>query len=307
MREIRLKASDVLSDEDARAFAGKMLKEGEGYTALVSGEDTTVYKPDGSVLVIYLSQAVPRAICETAWTNLREAASPTNNRGMAGGEIDEHLNPDFIADGSTRARKMKKDGTISKTTRARTVRSGVVGYYDRNSRFPYCRMTAWCLANPEKFLASVPYIVAVNDVFRRHAPEQYAAQHRAIKKANPDFYINDTVFSTVTVNKNWQTAVHQDAGDFRGGLGVMSALCAGDYKGCYTVFPQYGVAIDLRTGDIGLGDVHEWHGNTPFHGALRGSFERITCVFYMRAKIAQCLSYAEELERVANRKVGDKL
>ena len=36
------------------------------------------------------------------------------------------------------------------------------------------------------------------------------------------------------------------------------------YEGCYTGFPQYGVAVDVRTGDFLAMDVHQWHCNTEF-------------------------------------------
>lgn len=52
----------------------------------------------------------------------------------------------------------------------------------------------------------------------------------------------------------------------------------------------------MNDGDVLLADVHEWHGNTPLV-PTRWPYERISFVFYYRAKMLECGSAAEELER----------
>ena len=139
-------------------------------------------------------------------------------------------------------------------------------------------------------------IESVDQVFAKEMPDRYQAQREIIEKTSGDFYINGTVFTTITVNKNWQTAVHKDAGDYAPGFGVMTVFWAGKGDGCYFCYPRYGIAVRARTGDVVLSDVHEWHGNTPFHG-LPGRYERLSCVFYYRAKMVNCGSADEELAR----------
>jgi hypothetical protein len=167
---------------------------------------------------------------------------------------------------------------------------------DRDGRTPYCRQTAESLKNPARFRRARPFIQAVDRVFAETLPKPYAAQKAAIDSTHPDFKIRDTAFTTVTVNKNWQTAVHQDDGDFAAGFGVMSVLDVGDYDGGYLVFPKYRVGVDMRRGGVCLADVHEFHGNTPILGNEE-EYVRLSLVFYMREGMTECGSALEESQR----------
>ena len=72
------------------------------------------------------------------------------------------------------------------------------------------------------------------------------------------------------------------------------------------MFPQYRIAADLHHGDLILMDAHEWHGNTKLTCACGKApngpcdncgAERISIVSYMREKLAECGSPAEEQRR----------
>lgn len=301
---IRLSEADCLPEPEADALAGTLLDD-RHYARLVR-EDATVIKPDGTPLLVFRRNALPAAACEAAYRSLRVAARKTDNRGIAAGSIDGDVTRKVAVGAKSKARfrPVKRDGTVSNTDYAgRAVESGVVGYFDRYERFPYCRLTAFNLERPEQFSAAMPFIRAVDAVFARECPDRYAAQRAVIGRTHPDFVIHGTAFTTITVNRNWQTAVHKDAGDYRPGFGVLSVLQAGRYTGGYLVFPRYRVAVDIRSRDVLLADVHEWHGNTPIVGPP-GRFERISCVFYYRENMHRCGSAAEELERAKNRKPG---
>lgn len=292
----------ALTDEETRALAGKLLDE-DSYDLLVNDEDTMVLKEDGSPLLVYLKGVLPSGICKQAYDNLRNAAIATDNRGMAAGDdftektinsVRPHSGFERKGD-STRYKLIKKDGTVSNQTRAKIVNSGIVGYFEGNPRFPYCRLTAYNINHPTRFANAMPLIRKVNDVFKDNLPERYAAQEAVINQTSEDFYISETVFSTITVNLNWQTAVHTDKGDYAPGFGVLTALRAGKYTGGYFVLPKYRIGCDMQTGDVMLADVHEWHGNTPI--VPQGRFERISLVFYYREKIQHCDTAEEELEK----------
>ena len=106
-------------------------------------------------------------------------------------------------------------------------------------------------------------------------PDRHQVQ---LSRANrtPDFQIPETAFSTMTVNYNYQSANHKDAGDLDEGFGNLIVLerdqCVKDsisssgaatrYEGGLLGFPQYGVALDVRQGDFCAVNVHEWHCNT---------------------------------------------
>jgi len=293
MRRINLKYK--MSDEEAEKLLGKKLDE-DSYDYLVS-EDCKVYRPDGKLLAVYRKDIIPLDVCRAAHKNLRDAATSSNNRGISAGEIDESkIKKEVGTKSKFRFKALLKDGRLSRTTHANPVNSGIIGYFDRYPRIPYCRLTAFNLKNPKRFARSLPFIKAVNQVFKENVPDRYKVQAELIGKTSKDFFIKDTAFTTLTVNRNWQTAVHQDIGDLKEGFGVMSALRKGHYEGCYLVFPQFRVAFDMQTGGVLLADVHQYHGNTPFKGKA-GRYERVSCVFYYREKMKDCGSAKEELER----------
>jgi len=273
-------------------------------------EDAAVYKPDGTLLFKLVKGVVPLPLCRTAWENLREAAVATENRGAAAGEVEWSTGgmaggpvlldgkPVMAVPGSKkRFRRVLKDGSLSGTSVTASAQSGIVGYFDRYPRIPYCRLTAYAMNYPERFAAAQPFFRALDAVFAREVPDRYRAQQEAISRTHPDFTIHGTVFTTVTVNRNFRTAVHKDDGDLKAGFGLMTVLEAGRYEGGYLVFPAFRVAADVRTGDVLLSDVHEYHGNTPLKGRP-GHWERISCVLYYRERMMECGSAAEELERV---------
>lgn len=293
-------AHKVLSDEEAAKLAGTKLDD-TSYDAarLITREDADVFDAEtGNLLIRFRTQVLPHAHCARAFAALRSAATKTDNRGMAGGIIPEL--------GKTRFRPVRKsDGKVSKQNQAVTVNSGIVGYYDghNNPRIPYCRQTAWTMKNPEKFAEALPLIQFISGLFELLASDRHQAQQEIANKTAPDWVIPETVFTTVTVNKNFQTAVHQDAGDYAPGFGVMTAFRAGEYYGGILVFPQYRVAVDMRNTDLLLADVHQWHGNTAMQTVDPARpFERVSLVLYFREKIADCLPIADEIERARTKK-----
>lgn len=309
MKIIRL--TTCLPDEEVDKLGGTHLPE-NCYDHLLQ-EDAEVYKPDGTLLLKFRKGILPLDLCQRSYESVRSAATPNENRGMAGGILTEEKAKELgmVKTGGTsgrgkgvRAKRINSDGTISNTSVAIPVLSGVMGSMDRNARFPYCRTTAWNNANPEKFAKAMPLIQRISDVFKNEVPDRWKAQKDRCDKTAEEWVIPNTVFTTITVNKNWQTAVHKDQGDLAEGFGVMSAFSAGGYKGCYLVFPKYRVAADMRTGDVILCDVHEWHGNTPLVPQEGKPHERISCVFYYRENMLKCGTAKEELDNVKKRVRG---
>lgn len=293
MNVLHLTEEDCLTDEQADLLMGQLLTE-ESYRILVR-EDTDVYKPDGSLLLRFRRKVVPLGLCRLARQTFEKAAQFTENRGIAAG-MDNTT-------GITRKKKIKKDGTISKNTiSVAPVQSGIVGFFENSGgRFPYCRMTAFNLKHGEEFREALPFVQKIAKLFQQNVPDRYAAQAAVYARTNPDFRIPETVFTTITVNKNWQTAVHKDAGDLKEGFGVLTAVRSADIQGCYLCFPKYKVAVDLRTQDVVFCDVHEWHGNTPLTKKGKQSY-RLSFVFYYREKVEFCGSALEELEKSKTQK-----
>ena len=283
--------------DEAKKRAGEWVTD-KDYDLLIS-DDCNAYNENGEPLFFFRKNKIPAELCSNAYASLREAATPTNNRGSAAGLVD------IINHKSTRKHKIKQDGTLSKTTYANEVNSGIVGYFDRNARFPYCRQTAWLEKNFSQFKKAYPYIKHIDKLFQEACPEKYNAQKAMANKTEKDFVIKDTVFTTITVNKNFRTALHTDAGDYEGGLGNLAVLQAGKYEGGYTAIPRYRVAFDVRSGDVCFFNVHEYHGNTEIKSQL--AYERISIVCYYRENMFNCLNAEEELKRAQNRIKGQKL
>lgn len=302
MRIINL--SNKLSDAEADALEGTMLSDA-CYDTVIR-ESCDVYKPNGEVLLRFRKNVLDLELAKTAGACLRAAAARTHNRGAAGGLLDYGTNTKRkIADTNKfRYKPLKKNGTISRTSYAgKQISSGIIGFFDRYPRIPYCRTTAYNLKYPARFSAAVPLLQQISSVFASEEPVRHAAQMEIVKETHHDWIIHGTAFTTITVNKNWQTAVHKDAGDYAPGMGVMAVLENGLYDGGYLVFPAFRVAVDIRMGDVLISDVHEYHANTAMIGKSAG-WERLSLICYYRANMKNCGSAVEEVESAKRRKIG---
>lgn len=174
------------------------------------------------------------------------------------------------------------DQYISKTTYANQVYSGVAGWFDRYPRIPYGRATAYTGSQPEKFKKSYPLLQKLAVGFKELMPERYANQEAACAKIDPAFYVPETPFTTLTVNKTFRTAAHLDAGDLEVGFSNLTVLSNGvGYTGGYLVLPEFRVAVNIRPGDLLLVANHSGiHGNTEIKVEEGG--ERISLVCYFR-------------------------
>uniref|UniRef100_A0A6C0F8B0 2OGFeDO JBP1/TET oxygenase domain-containing protein n=1 Tax=viral metagenome TaxID=1070528 RepID=A0A6C0F8B0_9ZZZZ len=208
---------------------------------------------------------------------------------------------------------ISKQGGVSKMKVNNQVASNPIGFYEAGKNFADlpCRLTHFTRTNYERYNQGLPFLKRIDSLFKELVPESYQKQlERADLK--PHLKIPDTCFSTVTINRNFRTALHRDAGDFKGGFGNLTVIEQGRYHGGYTVFPQFGVGINLRNNDFVAMDVHQWHANTEIYetdedkqynstivsdfsdnpevgtAGLYKKYTRISFVCYLREKIATC-------------------
>lgn len=282
------------------------------YDLLIPGDEAAdVFKPDGTPLLKYRPNWFSPELVKGVLPTCRKAATLNDNRGTAAGDIavTPVRNADVVGWNSEKGnhyKEIKKDGTLSKTTRGGLVYSGIIGYFDRSARFPFCRQTAFLIHQAAKWKKFLPYIKRADEGFREFMPDRWAVQREWANRTASDWVIPESTFTTVTVNRNFQTAVHKDAGDLHDGFGVMSCLRNDKYEGGHLCFPEYRVAVSMRNGCLCLADVHEWHGNTPLRN-LKVGYERITLVFYYREHMIHCKSAQEEEDWVKHRKQGEPL
>ena len=156
-----------------------------------------------------------------------------------------------------------------------------------------CRQTAFTRNMPRHWAKVQPVISRVSELHREMDPTRHAKQLAFVKEhVNPAYHIDDTAYTTVTVNHNHVTYIHVDKGDFKGGSGAM--LIAGEgFCGCQLCFPRYGVGVELAPGDVVICDVHEWHGNLPLLEELPTGGQRVSIVAYVREKLAACTKLFE--------------
>ncbi len=208
---------------------------------------------------------------------------------------------------------IKKQNGVSKMKVNNQVASNPIGFYESSKNFAElpCRLTHFTRTNYKDYKDGLPFIQKIDNMFEKLIPESHQKQ---LSRANEKMHLKipETAFSTITINRNFRTALHKDAGDFSEGFGNLTVIERGSYHGGYTVFPQFGVGVDVRSGDFLAMDVHQWHSNTaifetaedkklnskldkvyndnPAVGTvgLDKNYTRLTFVCYLREKILKC-------------------
>lgn len=257
-------------------------------------ESIRVLREDGSTLCFLAKGVMPKGLTADYYRAIAKtgAIQETSNRAMASGEKLVH--------------KKKKDGTISNyTVTENGVMSSIIGFYDRYARANYCRKTAWTQKNTENWEMVTLYTKQVNEVYKKSCPKDYSEHRKIANCTSPDFMIGDSVFTTVTLNRNFRTHYHRDAGNLEEGLAAMSFMKTGRFSGGEIVFPNYRIGLKLENFDLIIFDNTEIHGNLPIVPVSK-EYERITSVFFYRKGMVYCGTAEQELER-AKRNKGDQI
>ena len=327
-REPKMKVKELIleqkmTDDQIKAREGTYFSEKDADEII--DEDADVYAkdpdaPDGKRLLFKLRKnVISHDLIKLAWLNFYKAAAASRNRGAAAGPIDvkskywtrRKLNKKSIKGWSA---QYMENGKLSKMRVNNNVFSSVLGYFEKTPFMGLpCRLTSYTQLYFDQYKAGRPYIEAIDDLFKKLVPDRHAVQLKRAK-SNPAFQIGDTSFSSVTINRNFRTGLHMDAGDLREGFGNLTVIERGKYSGGFTLFPRYKVGINLRTGDFVAMDVHEWHCNTElkedsedkkFNSSIpeiyrndkeTGTqgidklFSRVSFVCYLREKLLKCKS-----------------
>lgn len=281
-----IKAKKLLTDDQAEKLKGTFLDDNSYDTVITS--DTDAYDSAGRLLFRFRKGAIPLEIARLGYESFKDSIELTEGRGTAAGQT---------------FKRIRKDGTTANTTVSNKVYSGNVGFMDKNAMIHYCRMTAFARQHFEKFKQGLPFVEHIDKLYKELCPVHYAKQIAIAKGTNRNYVIGDTSFTTVTVNRNFQTAVHKDSGDFQKGFGNLCVYREGHYEGSYFCLPEYRIAIDMQNTDMLFVDVHRWHGNTPFRNASEDHL-RISFVMYYREYMYLCKQPAEELAAIKEEETG---
>lgn len=236
-------------------------------------EDADVYTSDGKLLLRFRKNVLSKDNINEFYDNVIDfAVTPTTTRGSASSSKKKNIydNP--------------------------KVMTNIIGYFDKLSprqKFSIrkngntlpkmtVRETRFLIEYPNEYKKLLPLIKEIDKYYEKLIPENYAKQKKKAKET--PFRIENTAFTTVTTNVNYQTGVHTDKGDDAEGFGNLAVIEKGKYKGGETCFPQYGIGVNLRTGDILYMDVHQPHGNLPIELADKDA-KRLSIVCYLRNSI----------------------
>lgn len=266
-----------LTEAQGELLKGKFLDE--SYFDLLIQEDVDAYNAEGEMLLKFRKGAIPFPVLKNGYESFKESIEWTEGRGVASGSSHKRI---------------RADGTIANTTVGNFVESGNVGYMDKNAMVRYCRKTAFAQKYFEEFQAGIPFVQHIDNLYKELCPEHYARQLNIARGTNRNYVIGDTTFTTITVNRNFQTAVHKDSGDFMRGFGNLCVYREGSFKGAYFCLPEYRVAVDMQNTDMLFVDVHRWHGNTAFIDPSP-DYLRIAFVMYYRENMITCKQPSEEL------------
>lgn len=293
------------SDECMKELLAEFLEIDDDYTII--DEDCDVYlkedvtSNEASYSTLKLIMKFRKNIIPNEYINLvdkiKTAAAQGNSRGAAGGKIDD---PTKIMKNATEIYKVqnkhsgfitykKKDGTIHKSNykKGNRVKSGPIGYYGKTSAYP-CRLVSFSKRYFKKYTEFIPFIEFVDEKFKELLPTQHSQQRERAQLT--DYVISSTSFSTVTVNRDFRTAVHVDKGDYEKGFGVISVIKKGNVKGGEFMLPQYNLSVKVESNDLLLVDVHsQYHCNNTLtiEGGSGSDNMRISLVFYLREDIAR--------------------
>lgn len=308
----------VMTNDEIKAREGTYFSEKE--VDKIFDKDVDVYRIDPDtgekkLLLKFRKNVFTDDEIRTGWEGFYQTAAASRNRGAAAGPIDlkskywQKRNPTEITKWSTR---YVQDGKVSKMRVNNNVMSSVLGFFEKTPFMGLpCRLTSYTQRFFRQYKHGIPFIEAIDDKFKKLTPEAHAEQYAAVSR-KPAYRIANTAFSSVTLNRNFRTALHMDDGDFREGFGNLSVIERGDYSGGHTLFPQYGIGVNVRTGDFLAMDVHQWHCNTDLYetkeqaaankklpdiykddpeiGTLGSNkpYTRISFVCYFREKLRKC-------------------
>ena len=279
----------VLGFKEGAAREGTWIT-GEDYDLVVDHDADGYDAATGELLFRFRKGAMPTDILMTGVDNFKHSISLSNRRGAAAGGSKTDENGNSGAD---------------------DVECGNVGYMDPGGHTRYCRTTAFGRNSPELLQNGRPFVDFIDSKYKELCPKQHKVQVKTANETNANFVLWDTAFSTITVNKNFRTAIHQDDGDHPDGFGNLFVYREGDWTKGYFTLIEYGVGVDMQNNDMLFVDVHRWHSNAPAeYNGEEIEFEnfedidalRISFVLYYRTGLRTCKSPTEELKTLKHKK-----
>jgi len=257
-----------MNDEKAALLNGKKCTNKMFKTII--DHDCDVYTEDGKMLLRFRKNVLPQHNIDEFYENvINFAHHKTGCRGAESAATVKHVNFN------------------------KPIMSNVYGYFDTWTIFqkhifktlkikpPFSvRVTRFLNEHPDKWQKMIPLIKNIDQMYKKLMPREYKIQRKCADETA--FKIPDTSFTTMTTNLTTQMGIHRDSNNLKDSFGNLVVIEKGKYEGGYTGFPQFKVAVDVRTGDyLAMNTVDHWHGVTPIKLKTPDA-ERLSVVCYLR-------------------------
>ena len=304
----------LITDDELGTLKGTFIDD--GYIVHTIDSDVDIYDEETKEFICSFRKRRLKT-SKIGFDNFKHLSVASRGRGASAGPIDPtsqywkkktlHKTKGF------RTSYLKKDGTPSKMKVHNQVLSTNVGFFDKMKLIGIekpCRLTYHTTQALKEFEAGKPFIYEIDRWFNKMRPIEYKIQ---IDRANlqPKYKIDHTSFSTITMNRNFRTALHQDVGDYNH-IACLTVNEYGKYNGGLYTIPGYAIGINLREGDMLVANVGNYHSNTEIYttaeqdeynaklpklfkenwkvgtiGTCR-DYARISYVCYLREKLINC-------------------
>ena len=184
------------------------------------------------------------------------------------------------------AAKAAKKKYVTGNPRSNKAYSTVLGTITRSGRTPFARLTASVMSRWEDFQNQKKVFHEVSNLLKQHVPEKWnLLSDRFSGIVDERYNLFGSVFTSLTINYNFQVARHIDGNNAKDGIAVLSALDNGTFEGFEFIIHPLRLAFNLRHGDFLAADNDATeHSIMPMKNASADA-ESITFVFYAKDKV----------------------
>jgi hypothetical protein len=182
--------------------------------------------------------------------------------------------------------------------------SRVIGYQPRVTlRRDFCTVASSSHEHPADHAIAVDGAAIAARYYAKHNLELYTDHLARAQRIKPEWRLLHTPFTSGIVNDNNPLAYHHDRGNIRGGWSAMFGFkhgIAGGHLATPEILDEHGLALGFEIGDRSLilfDGQGVLHGVTPIQ-KTRPDAHRFTVVYYSLQQMWNCLTPAEELERI---------
>lgn len=275
-------ASKNIDDKEAGNFRGYDVSKEMMRKHKTINKDIVLYDCDtGEIVLAYAPKYFAKDKIKEAVSDLEKAAPLTGFRGEAAGKADM-MNIKMNISGKKGANiSVSKEASWaniyrpsgSRISLSNFVMSGNIGNYARKRLNTVRDATTPTNGTQGLIDESVRFL-------KDRVPELYKMMMTSID-GKYRYGGDESPFTTITINKDFKTAMHRDKGNLNGYAVLTASHIGSPFKGGRLHFPQYGICVPLREGDALLANVKLLHGNDEIIYPKEDS-SRISFVLYSR-------------------------